>query len=319
MRLGRFTAPRAWYGATFLIAAVFVTGCAAVNGTEPITGTIAAPVEPAAPAVQAVIPAGPSTPAKAPASDLSPLRRQLVEYLSDQDGTYGVYIVDLATGKGVGVNSDKVFPAASTFKLPMSLYILDQVAKGKASLDEKITYSESDYEEGTGTLQDWIGEGDALKVRELIELAITQSDNIATQMLLRRFGVTNVYDYMHALGGQVTHYDEGVIGTTPKEMAAYMRSAQGSSVLKDPKLRQFLIRSLEQTAFEDRTAAGVPDGIKVAHKIGTLPNVVNDVALVEAPGHPFIISAFSVDVDDEVAPAVITEVTRKVYDYLTES
>ncbi|HYF91223.1 MAG TPA: serine hydrolase [Symbiobacteriaceae bacterium] len=296
--------------ALLIAAASLVAGCFGAGGQVPDPQTAAAS------AAKSMLLSGPPALARnASAPDMRTLRKQLQEYLAEQDGTYGVYVLDLASGRGVGINSDKVFPAASTFKLPMVLYILDLVAQGKATLDEAVTYAPSDWEEGTGTLQDWIGVGDRLQVRELIELAITQSDNIATQMLLRRFGVQNVYEYMHRLGGQVTHYDDGVIGTTPREMAAYMRQAQ-ANLIRDPGLKAFLLEALENTAFADRTAAGVPQGVAVAHKIGTLPNVVNDIALVEAPGHPFIIAAFSVGVDDEVAPSVITEVTRKVYDFL---
>jgi beta-lactamase class A len=247
------------------------------------------------------------------------LQKTLNQYLAAQDGTYGVFVIDLTTGQSLGINSDTVFPAASTFKLPMSLYILNLASQGKVDLNEQLAYQESDYEDGTGILQDSISVGDTYPIKELIKLAITQSDNIATHMLLDRFGIQNVYDYMHQLGGQVTEYDDETIGTTPKEMARYMRSARGTKAVTDPALRQFLIDCLENTAFVDRTAAGVPEGVAVAHKIGTLPNVVNDVALVLAPDHPFIISAFSKDVNDDQAPQVITDVTRQVYDFLTNS
>lgn len=323
MRLGRRSDPSAWYRCRSwiivpVLAAGLLAGCAASPSQAITVPDVGASV--VAPAVPALVEPAPAEPAAPANPDLRKLRRQLQTYLADQEGTYGVFILDLTTGKGVGVNSDKVFPAASTFKLPMSLYILDQVAKGQASLYERIAYTWADYEDGTGTLQDWIEEGNELTVRELVELAITQSDNIATQMLLRRFGEENVYAYMQEqLGGKVRYFDEATLGTTPRDMADYMRTFQSGQSLNDAELQQFLLSALENTAFEDRTAGGVPDGVAVAHKIGTLPGVVNDVALVEVPGHPFIISAFSLDVSEEVAPAVISEVTRRVYDFLTSS
>ncbi|HWI66069.1 MAG TPA: serine hydrolase [Symbiobacteriaceae bacterium] len=332
MRPGRQRDPRAWsHIALTLSTAIMLAGCSFSGNPVRAAATDAAVAISTSPVVQSLASVGPpaqaapvtaekTTAASATAApDLNRLRKQLQDYLASQKGTYGVFVLDLATGKSVGINGDMVFPAASTFKLPMSLYILDQAARGKVSLHEKIAYTRADYEEGTGTLQEWIKPGNALTVRELIDLAITQSDNIATQMLLRRFGVQNVYDYMRRLGGKVTHYEAGVVGTTPREMAAYMRNAQGSHVIGNAELRAFLMQSLENTAFDDRTAAGVPDGVAVAHKIGTLPGVVNDVALVEAPEHPFIIAAFSLGVDERVAPAVISEMTKRVYEFLTAS
>lgn len=337
MRRRRKRAPRSWFALT-LTAGLLLAGCSLASTGAPILQHLqvkqptvsaaalppavappvpeAAPVPTEAPApIVKPTPAPPPAPALAPASaptvtsspGLAPLRTQLQQYLSRQTGTYGIYIVDLTTGESVGINSEKVFPTASTFKLPMSLYIYDQAQKGKINLNEKIAYTKADYEGGTGTLQNWIKPGNALTVRELVDLAIIQSDNIATLMLMRRYGWQNVYAYMKALGGTVTHYAPGVPGTTPREMAIYMARAR-STVLMEP---------LAHTAFHDRTEAGVPTGVTVAHKIGTLPNVINDVALVEAPAHPFIIAAFSQGVDEAVAPGVITEVTRKVYEFLT--
>lgn len=257
-------------------------------------------------------------PSAAPVSqDMTNLKRQLQEYLAGQRGTYGVYISDLATGRSLGINGDMVFPAASTFKLPMSLYILDQIARGRASFDDEIAYAKADFEAGTGLLQHSIKPGQKVKVGRLVELAITHSDNIATQMLLRRFGVQNVYAYMKSLGGKVTHYEPGVVGTTPREMATFMRQAVTGVAAGNPEHREFLMNALEHTVFADRAAEGVPDGVTVAHKIGTLPGVINDVALVEAPEHPFIISVYSVNVGEDAAPEVIARLTGMTYEFLT--
>lgn len=271
-------------------------------------------------------PAGPvvpdTKPAPAPvaAPDLNSLQREIAAYLDKQDGTWGAYVIDIASGKATGYNENQVFPTASTFKLPMAMYILDQVEQGKARLDELLTYSADDYEEGTGILQDSVTVGDQFSVNRLIELAITESDNIATNMLLRRFGRENVYAFMkNKLGGKVTQFPDPSYGTangtTPKEMATYMRMAYGNKAITDPKLRQYLLDLLSHTAFDDRAAAGVPKGVKVAHKIGTLPNVCNDVALVYAPKRTFVVAVYSIDVNEETAPQVIADVTRKVYDF----
>ncbi|HEY3366281.1 MAG TPA: serine hydrolase [Symbiobacteriaceae bacterium] len=326
-----------WPAAALALAAV-LAGCSALpklglpSAVISFSGRADAQVQPAAPAPTAAVPdVQPAPPAVATpgvpkpavptpaAPDLRTLQQEISDYVGRQDGTYGVYVIDIASGKGTGVNADMKFPTASTFKLPMAMYILNQVELGKAVLDQSLSYSAEDYEEGTGTLQDSVSEGDSFTVKELIDLAITQSDNIATNMLLRRFGRENVYAYMKKLGGKVTIYSDpengSTTGTTPKEMANYMRLAYGKTAIGDAKLRQFLLDLLTHTAFDDRAAAGVPRGVKVAHKIGTLPNVVNDVALVYAPRRTFVVAVYSVGVEEETAAAVIAEVTRRVYDF----
>lgn len=247
-------------------------------------------------------------------AEMAALRRRLNAYLAEQEGTYGVYVIDLTSGRAVSINGNMTFQAASTFKLPMALYILDQVERGNASLDEMLAFTWEDWEDGTGILQE-SEEGDRFSVRELVELSLTLSDNIATNMLLRRFGLSNVLAHMQHLGGKVADLDAGTIVTTPRDMATYMSYVQSDSGLHNEELRAFLLGALEHTAFTDRVAAGVPDGIPVAHKIGTLPGVVNDVGLVLAPDRPFIIAAFSMDVWEDDAAEVIAGITRTVYEF----
>jgi len=303
--------------ALLLAAASLIAGCARPALVTGVGNADSQKITQAGAAIQAAAGAtGPPMLSASATPDMSVLRRQLAQYLSRQEGTWGVYLIDLATGKGTGYNADKAFPAASTFKLPMAMYILDLAAQKKASLDEALTYTEADYEEGTGILQGSIGPDDEYTVRELIEFAITHSDNIATNMLLRRFGRANVFAYMNRLGGKVTLFDEETVGTTPREMATYMRLLQSKSGLGDSRLRQFLLKTLSQTEFADRAAAGVPEGVRVAHKIGTLPGVVNDVAMVFGPEHTFVIACYSMGVDEETAPDVIASVTQTVYQAL---
>lgn len=272
----------------------------------------AAPAAAAAPDALAK-PVMPTAPPKN--ADLTSLTRELTSYLSEQDGAYGVAVIDLATGQSIGINADQTFPTASTFKLPMAMYILNQVEAGKASLADQIAYTADDYEEGTGSLQGSIYEGETYSVKDLVTLAITESDNIATNMLLRRFGRENVVAYARSLGATGTAIEDGSLVSTPKDMALFMRLAHSPEGIADQELRSFLANLLNQTVFHDRVEAGVPAGVRVDHKIGTLPNVVNDVGMVYAPGRNFVIAVLSSGVDEEIAPEVIAEITRKVYDF----
>ena len=301
-------------------AVAFTPASPASPGAPAAVSTSAVSAQPGGPApdpnVVSRVPTVDPGPAADAGPDLSSLTARLQETLSRQEGLYGVYVIDVATGVGTGINADTVFPTASTVKLPIVMYVLNQVEQGKTSLAEMIAYDPSDWEDGTGILQDEVHEGLSLRVQRLVDLAITESDNIATNMLVRHFGADSIAAYMERLGGTVTR-NGGVWSTTPREMAGYMQQAHSAATLRDPALRRFLRDLLASTVFADRAAAGVPAGVKVEHKIGTLPNVVNDVALVIGPQRSFIISALSMDVIMEEAPQVIAEVTRIVYDFET--
>jgi beta-lactamase class A len=302
----------------FVLMAGLSAGCSSVRAAEMPAGaravadaaTLAVPAD----AQPDALPIPRTPPTRVP--DMATLRQQLTAYLEQQDGRYGVFVIDLTTRKVMSINGNETFYSASTIKLPLAIYILDMVAQGKADLSEMIAYAPEDYYEGTGVLQGAVNVGDTYPVRDLLRLSITESDNIATNMLLRRFGYDNLFAYMEQLGGKVTGFEGESFVTTPRDMALYMARLTSGTAVQNEELRTFLLDALEHTSFEDRIAAGVPAGVGVAHKIGTLPNVVNDIALVKSEERPFIVAIFSQDVDDATAPEVLSEITRTVYDFL---
>lgn len=246
---------------------------------------------------------------------LAGLEEVLDAYLSTLSGTYGVAVVDLTTGATAAVRGDQVFVAASTFKVPLAMYIFSLVERGEADLAEPLYYAPEDWEGGTGILHGSI-EGDCYTVAELVHLSLTVSDNIATNMLLRRFGEQNVFAYMRELGGTVTHLPTGRRATTPRDMALYMEVAYRRAAAEAGGLYRTLLGLLTQTAFSDRIAAGAPPGVPVAHKIGTLPGMVHDVGIVFLPERPFAIALFSAGVDETVAAARLADITSAISGFL---
>lgn len=252
-------------------------------------------------------------PRQSSSPDMVQLQTQLRKFLAAQNGIYGLYVIDLVSGKTASVNGEKLFPAASTIKLPLALYVLDQVARKRVTMDQHLVYTEADYEDGTGILQDE-ALGSAFSIRYLLEISITYSDNIATNILLRRFGAGNVWSFARRLGARRPNVMlDGHLATTPQDMAFLMRKAHDGRVLPDEALRDFLSNTLAGAVFHGRIDAGIPPGIIVEHKVGTLPNVVNDVAMVRLPGRPFVLSVFSQGVEEETAEAVLAEIARRVY------
>lgn len=258
----------------------------------------------------------PSTSPAVSAEGLHALDNAIANLIQQQSGTYGYFLIDLNTGAYIGENEDLPFPAASTFKLPMSMYILSQVDQGKVRLDEPLTQTVDDWEDGTGILQEGPS-GSQYTVADLIDLAIEQSDNIATNMLMRRFGHEAVWKYEQELGGQFTHDDDRVNIVSARDLARYMKDAQ------DPKLlsaasRQRLMNALTHTAFPIRIAAGVPDSVVVAHKIGSLDNVFNDVAVVQYPGQPYVLAICSQNEGEDEGERALAEISRLVYTYYSQ-
>ena len=274
--------------------------------TAPGASRPAPTTKPPAPGTRTSRPPAPEKP------NLAPLNQSITQLLGSDLLHYGVYVVDLRSGVATGVNENTRFPAASTVKLPLAMFVLEQAHRGELGLDEKIAYTDDDYEDGTGVLQG-TPPGTEFSTGDLVKLAITESDNIAANMLLRRFGRDAVAAYTRSLGGEAIPFDGDNL-VTPKDMSFYLRRLmQVKYVSKET--RDLLLDYLTHTGFNDRLPSGLPPTVRIAHKIGTLPGVVNDVGIVFAPQRTYIISVMSRDVSEDDATQMISAISRTVYQF----
>lgn len=246
--------------------------------------------------------------------DYRPLREDLRDYLSMQAGDYGFFFIDLRSGKTTGINDRAVFYAASTFKVPMTLYVYRRVAAGDLNHAMLLEMRPEHMEGGTGSLQ-FSPAGTQISVAELARCAIVYSDNVAANMLLERVGRKAVKNYMTRLGGTVVKYEENE--TCPRDMALYMREVVRFA--GDNPWGEKLLDHLRNTIYTDRIPHPLPD-VPVAAKIGSWPitGTYNDVAYVEHPKRPYILAVFSRHTPGYgSAVRVIREVSRRIFDYQT--
>ena len=253
-----------------------------------------------------------TTPVAAGEIDYRPLGGELRDYLALQEGFYGLYIMDIKSDEKLGINELEEFHAASTFKVPMAMYIYRQVAGGAVDPEQLLAIDPSHIEGGTGFLQ--FSSLDTQKsVDELVRYAIVYSDNVATNMLLDLVGKKAVKDYMLSLGGELVDYEKNV--TCPRDMAMYMQEAVRFA--EENSWGEKLLNQLRHTVYIDRIPQPLPD-VPVANKIGNWPptGTYNDIAYVEHPERPYIISVFSRGTAGyNEAARVIREISRRVYAY----
>jgi len=130
--------------------------------------------------------------------DYAPLKKKIEEFVAQRpNNTYGIYFQDLGSGKSIGINENNPMTAASTIKMPLSLYLSTLAAEKKISWDTRFTYQQfTDYEGGNGVLRYYAREGDRYSVRALNTLSLTVSDNIAFRMLARNLGRENFISFL---------------------------------------------------------------------------------------------------------------------------
>ena len=142
----------------------------------------------------------------APKLDLKPdveLEKQFAKIAEDAKGKVGVMAVVLETGESASLNADQHFPMQSVYKLPICMAVMDKVRLGELDLDEVIGVSKEDMvrEGQASVLRDKNPDGGEFTIRELIRLALVESDGTASDLLLNAVGgPAEVQSYLTAIG-----------------------------------------------------------------------------------------------------------------------
>lgn len=140
------------------------------------------------------------------------LERELKEFVDSQPGEVGLYFFDLTTGGHFGINEKEPLPAASSIKVPVALYLYEQVAANKISLDEQMAYDpDVHWSGGAGTIRWNAYPGQLFTLGELARKLIRESDNVAWRMLTNRLGQDNIEAFMKNLGGKTVFPGEKTI------------------------------------------------------------------------------------------------------------
>lgn len=214
-------------------------------------------------------------------------------------GHVAIAIENLATGSISGINTNASMPAASTIKIPVMVEVFEQMALGKIELDRLVHLQASDRDWGFGDLCD-APAGKAYSVSRLLRLMITESDNTATNMLIRLVGRQRINATMHELGlsrTSVADYirSEGDIRSlrsSPRDMV-HLLDAMAREQLVDVWSSRQMLAILEGQRHNTLLPAPLPPETKIAHKTGTLHDTLNDVGIVETPRAPYVIAVMT--------------------------
>jgi beta-lactamase class A len=292
--------------------------------------------------------------AAASASDLPALEARVAAIVARSRSTVGVGLRDLASGETVLVRGREHFPMFSVYKLPIAMRVLQRVDEGALRLADAIAIEPQDVRPGVSTavtsrLRDGHG---TLTVAELVQAAVAQSDNTASDVILRLAGGPEaVTAYVRSLGIEGLRVDRPEVqmaadtkGVTPQQRRAaierYVADPRDSAtpeaalallarVAKRDALSAasagFLLGTLEKTTTgPGRIRGDLPKGTVVANKTGSGPTALgytaasNDVGLVTLPsGRQIAVAVFvsASAADDAARDRTIAEIARAAFDH----
>lgn len=271
-----------------------------------------------------------------PQSRDSVLDRIQARIAQEPGAQVGLAYIDLGTGDTLFLNADSSFHAASTMKVPVMIELFRRAGTGSfrmnqgllmvnqfASLVDGSAYSLDVGSDSDSTLYKRIG--DRVPVDTLLRLMITRSSNFATNTLITLVGGEAVTRTMRELGAQRIQVRRGVEDgkafeaglnntTTARDLAIILRAIEEGKAAPPAATREMLGILLAQE-FNEKIPAGLPSGVKVAHKTGEITAVSHDAAIVYPPGRkPYVLVVLTRGITDGAKSSkLIADISAIVY------
>ncbi len=335
-----------WLGKMNLLKAVLVITIAVLFAS--CRGGVEVPME---------FPTPPPLPSAMPVAKIewkvdAGLEKQIAEIASEAKGKVGVAAILIETGDAASLNVDQQFPMQSVYKLPISMAVMDQIRLGKLELDAKVGVTKDDMVRAgmRSPLRDANPNGGEFTIRELIRLAIVESDGTASDVLMNLVGADQIQYFLTQIGVQEMKVlnTEKEIGkdwetqyknwSSPKAAVELLRWMQishddakasngpgkGDGIVPDLTYGIFIRWCLSNSNPGAKRLKGLlPPGTDVAHKTGTggtqngITGATNDIGVVTLPnGKHFAIAVFVSDspADEKTREAVIAKIAKACWD-----
>lgn len=205
------------------------------------------------------------------------IQRSLTDIIGNYKDNISIYYYNFTSKNQYTLNENIYHVTASLKKVPLAMQVLDKVYAGEITLNTEISYEHSDYADGTGILQfeETIG---SRSIEELLMLSLTESDNIAYNMLNRLCEYTLI-DYVNSLIGENSMIvdDNNFSRLTAKHNFEILYNLYTNH--NNNPYYELIINYLKDTAFNDSINKYLPKG-SVAHKIGSYYRSYHDEAIV---------------------------------------
>jgi len=271
------------------------------------------------------------------------VRRQLAAIAAEAQGNVSVACSLPGSALDCHLNPHAHPPMQSVFKAPLAFTVLHLVEHGDLSLDSSVRFRTADrIPHAYSPLQDQHPAGEVdVPLRQLLSMAVSLSDNVAADIVLRLIGGSQIVDrYMTEAGISGFHLEDNEAALHRDPSAQYRNwfepagAVEFLRLLNDhpPLTRQhaeLLLGWMRTTPRGNQRIGGrLPVGTVVFHKPGTSDTergftpATNDIGLITLPdGRRLAIAVFVTDstADDAKRDSVIARIVRAAYDAAIET
>jgi len=172
----------------------------------------------------------------------------------------GIAVRDLQSGRTWLVNAGQAFPMMSVFKTPLAAAVLSRIDRGTLSLAQKVTIRRADLMTG-GVSQiaaTFRGDQETFTLGQLLEAAVSHSDNTAADVLLELIGGPRVVTaYLRAHGIRNIRVDRGEDQIAEEFQAEPAQGAEQRN--ESPEQREARLRRGYEAFLEDPRDRATPE------------------------------------------------------------
>jgi len=273
----------------------------------------------------------------------SVLEQKINSITKDKNATVGISVLGFENGFRFNKNSDKKLPMQSVFKFHIAAAVLNEVDKGKLSLDQKIELNSSNLHDNTWSpLREKYPNGSkGVTLSEILEFTVAKSDNNGCDVLLNLLGGTKaVQDFMNSKGVknfQIKFNEEEMHKDWNAQYENYSTTQSAVNVLKkfyDGKLlskksTDYLMQVMLSTSTGmNKIVEQLPKNTPVARKTGAsgknnagLTGAENEIAIITLPsGTHYAIALFISNSTESNATncKMISDISKAVWDYFNK-
>lgn len=242
--------------------------------------------------------------------------------------SYSVYFRNLNEGQWLGVNERDFFAPASMMKTPLLIAFLKRVEQAPRLLDMEVEAEQVYFDRALTQNFDVatkIEKGKTYTLRQVAEIMIGQSDNVAALMLSKYIRQEDYQGLFDAVGVVQKQVDQD-IDVRVKDFAAFFRVLYNASYLSR-EMSELALSILSQSAFTGGIAAGVPSTTTVAHKYGerSIEQEINgmrfvkdrqlhDCGIIYADTAPYILCVMTKGQNFVTQQGFIADVSTYIYE-----
>jgi beta-lactamase class A len=266
------------------------------------------------------------------------LGKRIEQIAARARGRTGVACSLPGTALDCNVNATAELPMQSVYKLPIAMATLHAAEQGQLTLNEKVEFLRSDLispGQRSPLRDENPGGGAGVPIRELLRLAVSESDGVASDILLRVIGgpaIVNGYIQSLGIAGIAIRDTEKTLGADagaqyrnhaqPGALVALLRLIADRPPLSEEHARLLLGWMTDTQTGEHRLKGLLPPGTVVAHKTGTsgqgggITHATNDVGLITlSDGRRLAVAVMIADSPESevVREGVIAQVALEIW------